>query len=246
MIIPALDLIENKIVRLNQGCYTKQYHYDQEPIFYLQNYFNQGAKFIHLIDLNGARNPTKRQIFLLKNILTHNKQIKFQVGGGIRSLEDIKNLLDMGANKIILSSIAITKPQIVKQWLKYFGAKTLILALDIRINNRGERLIAINGWQKTSKFKLEEIIEQYNTMGIKHILCTDISRDGTLSGSNINLYTDLCKTWSRISFQASGGIHNLEDIKNLKKSGVQNIIIGRAFLEKKITVMEAIKCWQNA
>ncbi|AKC60619.1 1-(5-phosphoribosyl)-5-[(5-phosphoribosylamino)methylideneamino]imidazole-4-carboxamide isomerase [Blochmannia endosymbiont of Camponotus (Colobopsis) obliquus] len=247
MIIPALDIINGNVVRLNQGRYEMQYNYgNQSPLLWIQKYLNQGANTIHLIDLSGARNPHKCQTSLLIKILKYNKLIKIQIGGGIRTLTDIETLLNAGANKIIIGSMAITHPHIVKEWFKHFSANILILALDIRINSEKKYIISINGWQKNSNFELKDIIELYNTVGVKYVLCTDISRDGTLSGSNVTLYQDLCSTWPNISFQASGGISNLEDIKKIKNSGVKDVIIGRAFLEKKITISKAIQCWQNA
>lgn len=245
MIIPALDLINNKIVRLYQGCYEKQRQYSNEVNSYINKYIKEGTQKIHLIDLDGAQNPHKRQINLITKIITQYNSIKFQIGGGIRNKTDIKYLLNMGASNIIIGSMAITQPKIIKSWLKYFNKDILILAMDVNLNNEKKYIIAINAWKKYSNLTLDEVITEYNSCGIKNILCTDISRDGTLSGSNIKLYKYLCKKWPNIKFQASGGINNIKNIKTLYDTNVSDVIIGRAILENKINIREAIKCWQK-
>ncbi|CAD83526.1 phosphoribosylformimino-5-aminoimidazole carboxamide ribotide isomerase [Candidatus Blochmanniella floridana] len=247
MIIPALDIINGDAVRLYQGKYQSQSHYGN-PYSILSTYVQQGATMIHLVDLDGARNPKNRQLSLIKE-LTHTaitSHLKIQIGGGIRHATDIKTLLKFGVNRVILGSIAITHPKKVKQWFTYFNPSSLVLALDIYIDSKNNRKVVIHGWQKETNIQLEEVIENYNSVGLKHVLCTDISKDGTLLGSNINLYQSICYKWPKISFQASGGVAKLTEILQLRSSGVNSIIIGRSFLEKKFTLTEAISCWQNA
>lgn len=247
MIIPALDIINGKAVRLYQGDYCLQSGYG-DPISILQEYIQSGAKIIHLVDLSGAQNPKNRQHSLISKLIqevsTHTLQI--QVGGGIRSAKDIETLLKLGATRVILGSSVITNSTIVKQWFKNFDPSALVLAIDIRMYSDSNRKVVINAWEYETNIQLEEVIEDYNSIGLKYVLCTDISKDGTLLGSNISLYKSICHTWPNISFQASGGISNLTEIFALKCSGVNDIIIGRAFLEKKFTIKEAILCWQNA
>lgn len=245
MIIPALDIINGSTVRLYQGNYHIQSNYG-EPQLYLQEYIRQGAKMIHLIDLDGAKNPKNRQSLLINKLIKETSPFsKIQVGGGIREIKDIEILLKSGATRVILGSIAITKPKTVKNWFNYFHPNTLVLAIDIRIHDALTKKVVIQGWQKETDILLEQVINEYQPVGLKHVLCTDISKDGVLSGSNISLYQSICKNWPKILFQSSGGVHKLEEIFKLQQSGINSIIIGRAFLENKFTVSEAISCWQK-
>ncbi|OKP04776.1 1-(5-phosphoribosyl)-5-[(5-phosphoribosylamino)methylideneamino]imidazole-4-carboxamide isomerase [Xenorhabdus eapokensis] len=245
MIIPALDLIDGNVVRLHQGDYDQRRDYGSSPLSRLQQYEQEGAKLLHLVDLTGAKDPAKRQVVLLKALLA-GVTVPVQVGGGIRSEADIKTLLEAGASRVVIGSTAITRPELIKQWLQNYGAEAIVLALDVRINTDGIKQVAISGWQENSNTTLEYVIEQYLPVGLKHVLCTDISRDGTLSGSNIALYQEISQQYPQIQFQASGGIGNLTDISPLPASGVTGVIVGRALLEGKFTLTEAIQCWQNA
>lgn len=244
MIIPALDLIDGKVVRLHQGNYGQQRDYGDDPISRLQDYQQQGASQLHLVDLTGAKHPEKRQINLLHDLIK-SVSIPVQIGGGIRTKGDVKALLNAGANRVVIGSTAVKTPEIVQDWFKSFGNEALVLALDVRIDKDGNKIVAINGWQDASNQTLEQIIALYEPYGLKHILCTDISRDGTLSGSNTNLYATLTKRYPDINFQSSGGIGSLDDIRVLRPTGVKGVIVGRALLENKFNVAEAISCWQN-
>ena len=132
----------------------------------------------------------------------------------------------------------------VQGWFTKYGAEKFVLALDVRIEN-GQKLVAIKGWQETSELTLENVVENYRTLGLQHVLCTDISRDGTLAGSNVQLYREVCAKFPDVQFQSSGGIGSLADIEALKGTGVAGVIVGRALLEGKFNVAEAIECWQN-
>ncbi|HEF8773291.1 1-(5-phosphoribosyl)-5-[(5-phosphoribosylamino)methylideneamino]imidazole-4-carboxamide isomerase [Providencia manganoxydans] len=245
MIIPALDLIDGNVVRLHQGDYAKQTDYGNDPLPRLQQYEQQGAKLLHLVDLTGAKDPQKRQITLLKKLLA-GVSVPVQVGGGIRSEEDVKALLEAGATRVVIGSTAVTQPELVKTWFERYGGEAIVLALDVRINQQGVKEIAISGWQENSNLSLEQAIEMYQPYGLKHVLCTDISKDGTLTGSNVNLYQEISQQYPDIALQASGGIGCLADIAKIPSSGAAGVIVGRALLEGKFTVAEAIECWQNA
>ena len=163
-------------------------------------------------------------------------QSKIQVGGGIRTEQDVADLLAVGANRVVIGSTAVTQPDMVQGWFNKYGAEKFVLALDVRIEN-GQKLVAIKGWQETSALPLENVVENYRTFGLQHVLCTDISRDGTLAGSNVQLYREVCT-----KFQSSGSIGSLADIEALKGTGVAGVIVGRALLEGKFNVAEAIEC----
>ena len=245
MIIPALDLIDGKVVRLHQGDYGQQRDYGNDPLPRLQDYQQQGGEVLHLVDLTGAKDPAARQIPLLRKLLA-GVSVPVQVGGGIRSEEDVAALLEAGAARVVIGSTAVRQPDVVKQWFTRFGADALVLALDVRIAADGSKNIAVSGWQEDSGVTLEQIVDAFLPYGLKHVLCTDISRDGTLSGSNVALYQEVCARYPQVAFQSSGGIGSLEDIAALRGSGVKGVIVGRALLEGKFTVKEAIACWQNA
>lgn len=244
MIIPALDLIDGTVVRLHQGDYGQQRDYGNDPLPRLQEYQQQGAQVLHLVDLTGAKDPKARQLPLLRKLLA-GVSVPVQIGGGIRTEQDVADLIDAGASRVVIGSTAVRQPEMVETWFSRFGPDALVLALDVRIDENGTKNVAISGWQENSSQTLEEIVERYQSVGLKHVLCTDISRDGTLAGSNVELYCELTQRYPDIAFQASGGIGNLDDIAALRTSGVKGVIVGRALLDGKFNVEEAISCWQN-
>lgn len=244
MIIPALDLIEGKVVRLHQGDYGQQRDYGSDPLPRLQDYEAQGAEVLHLVDLTGAKDPAARQIPLLTTLLA-GVNVPVQVGGGIRTREDVDALLNAGATRVVVGSTAVKDPEEVKSWFKQYGPDAIVLALDVRIDANNRKEVAISGWQEAAGVTLEDVIEQFLPVGLKHVLCTDISRDGTLSGSNVELYREVCARFPTIAFQSSGGIGSLDDVAALNGCGAKGVIVGRALLEGKFTVAEAISCWQK-
>ena len=243
MIIPALDLIDGTVVRLHQGDYGQQRDYGTDPLPRLQDYAAQGAQVLHLVDLTGAKDPARRQIPLLKTLVA-GVNVPVQVGG-VRTEEDVAALLDAGVARVVVGSTAVKSPEVVKGWFERFGADALVLALDVRIDAAGNKQVAVSGWQEDSGVSLEELVETYLPVGLRHVLCTDISRDGTLAGSNVSLYEEVCARYPQVAFQSSGGIGDINDIAALRGTGVKGVIVGRALLEGKFTVTEAIQCWQN-
>ncbi|VAX76313.1 1-(5-phosphoribosyl)-5-[(5-phosphoribosylamino)methylideneamino] imidazole-4-carboxamide isomerase [Buchnera aphidicola] len=245
MIIPSLDFIKGKIVRLYKGNYNKKTFYKVDIYQKIDEYIQQGANNIHLVDLDGSSCPQNRQKEILTIISFFRDRVNFQVGGGIRSKSDIEDLFRAGTKKIVIGTLAILNPDKFKYWLKKYGCENFVLAVDVHINNQKEYKIAINGWKKITTITLDSIINEFLPYGLKYILCTDISRDGTFSGPNIYLYKYLKKYFPHIILQASGGISSLLDLDKLKKNNIEHVIIGRALLESKFTVLEAIQCWQN-
>ncbi|WP_373101093.1 MULTISPECIES: 1-(5-phosphoribosyl)-5-[(5-phosphoribosylamino)methylideneamino]imidazole-4-carboxamide isomerase [Pasteurellaceae] len=244
IIIPALDLIDGRVVRLYQGDYAQQTRYSDNPIEQFQHYVEQGATQLHLADLSGAKDPAKRQTKLIGDIIAR-LACPIQVGGGIRREQDVVDLLAVGANRVVIGSTAVNAREQVKRWFNTYGAEKFVLALDVNINPQGEKQIAVNGWQENSGVSLEALIQEFRAVGLQHVLCTDISRDGTLAGANVDLYRELCAAFPEVSFISSGGIGSLDDVRALQGTGVGGVIIGRALLEGKFTVAEAIACWQN-
>ncbi len=244
MMIPALDLIDGRIVRLFQGDYEQVTHYPLDPIEQVQKYQDAGAQCIHLVDLSGAKERQNRQCPLIEQIIK-STSAKVQVGGGIRCHQDIENLLFMGASRLVIGSMAVKKPEMLEAWIKDFGPEQLVLALDVHIDQKGQRLVALSGWQENSGLTLEALLERFLDAGLRHVLCTDISKDGTLRGSNVPLYKDLCHQYPQIQWQSSGGVGALSDIQALSKTGVSGVIVGRALLDKKFTLKDALACWQK-
>lgn len=245
MIIPALDLIDGKIVRLFQGEYAQKTVYGDDPQSQFNDYKNQGADWLHLVDLDGAKDTQARQLKVIRELLSKT-DANIQIGGGVRSEQDVIDLLDAGAQRVVIGSTAVKQPELVASWINKYGSEHIVLALDINIDSQGNKVVAISGWQEASGQTIESLLDIYIPAGLKHVLCTDISKDGTLTGSNVQLYTELSAQFPQINWQASGGIGDIDDIAALTGSGVAGVIVGRALLEGKFTVKEAIACWQNA
>ncbi len=245
MIIPAIDLIDGQVVRLYQGDYNQKTEYALDPVDVVHSYADQGAKWLHIVDLTGAKDTSRRQLDLIRRMVD-TKRMAFQAGGGIRSEKEVEQLLESGVSRVVVGSLAVKSPETVKQWVTRYGAEHIVLALDINIDDAGNKFIATHGWQENSGVSLEAILNDFAEVGAKHVLCTDISRDGTLQGPNTELYSEVAKAFPNVSWQASGGIGGLHDIEALKPTQVGGVILGRALLEGKFTVEEAIQCWQNA
>lgn len=244
MIIPAIDLIDGCVVRLHQGDYGARRDYGEDPLARLQRYQASGAQLLHIVDLTGAKDPKARQIPLLRELLG-SLSIPVQTGGGIRSADDVRSLLDAGAARIVVGSAAVKRTDEVAGWMKTFGADKLVLALDVRINKAGNAEVAVSGWQENSGVLMDDLIRAFEPAGLRYVLTTDISKDGTLAGPNTALYAKLAQTFPNIDFQASGGIGSLDDIRAVSHTGAAGVIVGRALLEGKFTLEEAIECWPN-
>lgn len=238
-LFPALDLINGKVVRLFKGDYAREQSYDFKPLDKLKEYENAGAKWLHLVDLDGAKEPKNRQISLIKS-LCDAANVSVQVGGGIRSKADIKALLSAGASRVVIGSVAILNPELCVEILREFPAHQICLALDV-LPKGAEFIVAVNAWQDESDKKLLEVIEFYAEHGLRHILCTDISRDGTMSGANLRLYKLVSEIFPNIEILASGGVNSLDDLKNLK--GIcGGVIVGKALLDGTFSVKDALAC----
>lgn len=244
MIIPAIDLIDGQVVRLYQGDYQQKTTFDLSPLAQLQSYEAQGANLLHIVDLTGAKDPEKRQIKLISE-LAAGLNTDIQVGGGIRSEQQVKELLDIGVKRVVIGSLAVKEPELVKSWFVKYGSDAICLALDVNINEQGEKIVAVSGWQTGGGKSLESLVSEFGTVGLKHALVTDISRDGTLQGANTDLYQELASTYPEINWQASGGIATLDDVAAVRNSKANGIIIGKALLIENFTVAEAIACWPN-
>ena len=238
-IYPAIDLKSGECVRLHQGSFNQVTYYSKDPISMANSFAQQGAKFLHVVDLDGAKEGMPVNFEVVVKI-AQETNLKIQTGGGIRTKEEINQFISKGIDRIVLGSIAILQPQLVKEWLDEFGTEKIVLALDIRMNENAEPTVAMQGWQTNSEISLWQLLDDYQDSPLQHILCTDIHRDGTLQGPNINLYKTCCARYPLYEFQASGGISSLNDLRELSQIPVAATIIGKALYEKQFSLHEAL------
>ena len=238
-IYPAIDLIEGRCVRLSEGDYKARTNYDVAPLDVAASYKTSGARWLHIVDLDGAKDPAARQKKLIA-ILAEKSGLKVQTGGGVRSAADVDELLALGATRVIIGSLCIKEPITVMAALEKHGTEKIVLALDVRGDFENGFFVATAGWQDVSSSKIDDVIYRYKGKA-KHILCTDISKDGKLKGPNVALYKYLCEKHPDMQFQASGGVSTLTDLNDLKASGAAGSIIGKALYENKFTLDAALK-----
>lgn len=244
MIIPALDILQNRIVRLYQGKYDTAQFYDFDFKTRLTEYANSGAEKIHIVDLEGARDPDKKQWQFIQEASSV-LNLPFQIGGGIRSESDISTWLNAGVHQVVIGSKAVTSKEEVKSWIEKFSPSKFVIALDVNRDGDTWRP-ATHGWIEKSPYDLFELISFYRELGVIDFLCTDISKDGTMTGPSFKLYEDIATRFDDIKVQASGGVSSLEDIKKLKELGVGGIILGKSLLDNAFNAKEAVECYQNA
>ncbi|MDN7137551.1 1-(5-phosphoribosyl)-5-[(5-phosphoribosylamino)methylideneamino]imidazole-4-carboxamide isomerase [Pseudidiomarina sp. 1APP75-27a] len=245
MLIPALDLINGEVVRLQQGDFERQTTFASDPLPLAQAYAAAGAEWLHVVDLDGARDPAKRQIATLQR-LAEALPMALQVGGGIRQQADLDELFQCGVQRAVIGSLAVQNPQLVSSWFDDYGSDAIVLSLDVSIAEDGQAFVATHGWQQTSELTLQQVIERFLPAGLRHVLCTDISRDGMLGGYNTELYQQLKTQYPELVIQASGGAAKLEDLRQLRAINCDSAILGKALLTGQFTLEEALACWQNA
>lgn len=241
IIYPAIDLRGGRVVRLTEGRFDQEKSYGDDPLAVARGFAAGGAQWLHVVDLDGAKDPAKRQTTLVAR-LTRESGLRVQTGGGIRNAAQVEALLAAGAERVIVGSLAVTKPKLVASWLEKFGSEKLVLALDARADASGAFRLATAGWQETSELTVADLIVRYLPHGLRHVLCTDISRDGKLTGPNAALYTELRTRFPALQIQASGGVSSLDDLRELKASHLAGAIVGRALYENKFSLPEALAC----
>lgn len=240
IIYPAIDIRAGRCVRLYQGNYAKETIYSEAPFDVAKQFSDQGASWLHVVDLDGAKNPNQNQSALIKELLK-GIPIMIQVGGGIRTESQIDAYFESGAFRVVIGSLACTSPQLVETWIKRYGAERIVLAFDVNVNEAIPKVVT-QAWQKLTDVSLFDIVRRFADIGAKHILCTDVSRDGALNGPNISLYQQMIMRFPELHIQASGGISQLNDIRDLKQLLVSGAIMGRALYEKKFDLSEALSC----
>ncbi len=234
-IIPAIDIINGKCVRLTKGDYSTKKVYNEDPLEVAKLFEDHGIMYLHLVDLDGAKANSIINGKVLESI-SNNTNLIIDFGGGIRTTDAVKQAFELGATQITAGSIAAKNPVLVFDWIKEFGADKIILGADV--NNRK---IAIHGWQESTELELDEYIESYITNGVQSVICTDISKDGMLKGSSIELYQQLLAKFPTLKLIASGGVTSIEELSQLKLIGLDGAIIGKAIYEDKITLKQLEK-----
>jgi len=231
-LIPAIDVINGKCVRLVQGDYKSKKVYNENPLEVAKSFEDSGLKRLHIVDLDGAR---KGRIINYKvlELIARRTSLIIDFGGGIKSDKDLEIAFDCGAQMVTGGSIAVNKPELFYEWLKRFGSDSIILGADAK-----DEKIAVNGWQETTTKELIPFIQEFSDFGVKKVVCTDISRDGMLQGPSTELYTKIRKTLPHIYLIASGGISSMKDIETLEAADIPAVIFGKALYEGRITLKE--------
>ena len=243
-VIPAIDLQGGKCVRLLKGDFTKTTEYSDAPVEVAKRFAEMQTTDLHVVDLDGARTGAQENHAIIKSIAA-DLNLAIQVGGGIRDRATVSRWLDSGVSRCVIGSLAITEPDAVKSWLVHFGGEHIVLALDVNIGDDGIPLITTHGWTRPSNTSVYECIEDYLNVGLLHVLCTDVGRDGAMAGPNNELYTGIIARYPSLRLQASGGVRSVQDLELLRDLGIPAAITGRALLDGKITSAEIVAFQRN-
>jgi len=238
-LIPAIDLLEGRCVRLLHGDFKQVTHYPVTAAALARVYAEAGAEWLHVVDLAASRDGADADTSALFDLLSQAPQ-KVQTGGGVRNAEDIGRRLTAGAARVVIGSLSVTDHLGFIAWLQRFGADKLVAALDVRIDENGVPWPRIHGWTGRGDRDMWQLLDELVAGGLKHLLCTDISRDGAMSGPNIALYTEITGRYPLLRLQASGGVSSLEDLQQLKGTHASGVITGKALLEKRFSIAEAL------
>jgi phosphoribosylformimino-5-aminoimidazole carboxamide ribotide isomerase len=236
-VIPAIDLLDGQCVRLYQGDFNKVSGYTQDPVALANSYREAGMRRLHVVDLDGARTGSPANMPLIK-AMAASGGVAVQAGGGIRDLQRAQQLRDAGASRVVLGSIAAENPETALAWLGELGAEHVVFAFDVRVPEKGDPQILTRGWVHDSGISLWTLLGQFSTNGGVHFLCTDIARDGTLGGPNLDLYTECSRRFPQARVIASGGVSSLADLQALKQTGVSAVVTGKALLDGRLTLEE--------
>ena len=238
-LIPAIDLIDGRCVRLTQGDYDIKKVYEQNPVDMAKMYADCGVRRLHVVDLDGAKAKEPCNLRVLEQLAT-NTTLDIEWGGGIKSTDALRAALNAGANRVICGSVAVDNRELFADWLQNYGAGHVILGADVRGRN-----VATHGWLKESQVSIDEIIGWFLPFGLKQLICTDISKDGMLQGPNFPLYVELKENFPTVDTTLSGGISSMDDIRKAHELGLHSVIIGKAIYEGRITLKDLELWLQN-
>lgn len=239
-VYPAIDVRNGAVVRLKQGDYAQQTNYESTPIELAKRYAEDGAQWLHLVDLDAAREGGYTLATLLSGIAA-STSLKVQTGGGIRSEDDLLRVLDADASRVVIGSLAVREPEMVAAWIARHGAERIVVALDTR-RIEGRWRLPSHGWTALSERSLDELARFFVDAGLVHLLCTDIDRDGMLAGPNLELYEHLASLTPSLAIQASGGIRSIADIAAARAAGCSGAVLGKALLEHRFDLAGALAC----
>lgn len=231
-IIPAIDIIDGKCVRLSQGDYGQKTVYSTTPLEMARLYAEHGVKRLHLVDLDGAKASHPCNLTSLREIASE-QLLAIEWGGGIKSREHLDEVFKAGADYAIIGSLAVKQPELMEEWLKEFGGEKIILGADLR-----DGKVSVNGWLEDSELTIDDIISRFIPFGLKEAIVTDISKDGMLAGPNVELYKGLRNRFPEITFTVSGGISGIDDIRSLNSLGLPRVIVGKAIYENRISLSD--------
>lgn len=234
-IIPAIDIIDGQCVRLVQGDYQQKTVYSDSPLEVAQKFEAAGFERLHLVDLDGAKQKKSVNLKVLK-ILASNTQLAIDFGGGIRREEQVQAIFEAGAKQVVIGSLAVKQPEMLKNWLQSYGPERFILAADVR-----DEKISTHGWQESSDLSWQDFIADYEKEGVKDFLCTDVSKDGKLQGSAEGLYERMLQAFPHIRLIASGGVRSLTELQRLKSLGCSGAIVGKAIYEGVLALEDLAK-----
>ncbi len=238
-IYPAIDLRAGRVVRLLQGDYAQETTYQNDPVALAEYYQEQGADWLHVVDLDGAKTSESPNLAIVAEIAKRTT-LKIQFGGGVRALVDIEHRLALGCQRVVVGSMAVRAPEQVLAWKDKLGAEAICLALDCRADAEGIYRVHIAGWQEQATAELFECVSRFANAGFRHALITDIARDGMLNGTNAELYAELLAREPRVLVQASGGVSSIADVQTLRAKNIAGVIIGKALLERRFALSEAL------
>jgi phosphoribosylformimino-5-aminoimidazole carboxamide ribotide isomerase len=242
LLVPSIDLRNGRCVRLEEGDFNTQTTYNIEPAALLRRYHLAGARWLHIVDLDGARDGVTINAPIIQNLARHSG-ISLQVGGGVRSASTIERLLAAGVSRVVIGSAAVQRPAEVASWLRAFGPDRICVALDVRIGPSSMPYVHTHAWTVNSALTLWDAVAAFPAGSLKHVLCTDIARDGTYRGPNLALYRLAIARFPALEWQASGGIRSASDLAALANLGVAAAVSGKALLEERIPLKELRKFW---
>ena len=239
-LIPAIDLRGGQCVRLLQGRFDAETVYGNDPRVILERYRAFGARYVHVVDLDGARDGSQGNRPAIAQLARAFDDTRVQVGGGVRTRAIAAELLALGVRRVVVGSVAVTDPAEVQRWLQEFGPDRIVLAFDVRVDAGGTPRLTTHGWESQTETSLWDAVAAYLPHGGTHVLCTDVARDGALSGPNLDLYAEAARRFPTVQWQASGGVSTGSDLAALAATGAQSVISGRALLENRIPTEELL------
>jgi len=240
IIFPAIDLRAGRVVRLQKGDYELEQRYELDPVALAKSYADAGASWLHVVDLDGARSGDSANLAAIAAIASQ-VSMRVQAGGGVRSEADFQRFIAAGVSRVVVGSLAIREPETVRDLRQRYGVDSLTLALDARADARGVFRVATAGWLTLEKVSLESTLAGFAEDGFRHFLVTDIDRDGMLAGPNVDLYQRLQSQTPGVALLASGGVQGLQDLRDLREIGVAGVVIGKALLDGRFSLKEAMQ-----